>query len=71
MVAQKNVNMLPFAMMFLDGVTNKERGYSDFDGEYPYDARSQVSSTISMGGTLVLSSLDQGDSDTKSDDEDS
>lgn len=69
MVAQKKVDMLPFAMLFLDAVTNKERGYSDFDGEYPYDAKSQVSSTISMGGTLVLTSPDSGDSDTKSDSE--
>ena len=31
MVAQKKVDLLPFAMLFIDAVSNKERGYTDFD----------------------------------------
>lgn len=70
MIAQKKVDLLPFAMLFIDAVSNKERGYTDFDAEYPYDAEKQVSNTIFMGGTLVLTSPSSGDSDTKSDSED-
>lgn len=70
MVTQRKNDILPFAMLFIDTVSNKERGYSDFEGVYPYDANSQVSSTITMGGTLVLTSPSSGDSDTQSDNED-
>ena len=66
----KQLDVLPFAMRLLDLVPSEERGYDRFDQEYPYDATNQVSYTIVMGGTLVLTSPDKGDSDTKSDSED-
>lgn len=66
----KETDMIPFAMRFLDIISNEERGYDDFDVSYSYDAKSQVSNTITMGGTLVLTSFEEKDSDTKSDSED-
>lgn len=68
----KEKQMLPFAMLFLDNVTNEARGYDDFDDEslFTYNAKLQTSNTIFMGGTLVLSSLEERDSDTKADSED-
>ena len=66
----KEMTCLPFAMCFLDGISNETRGYDDFEENYTYDAKLQVSNTIFMGGTLVLSSFEERDSDTKSDSED-
>lgn len=66
----KEMKFLPFAMFFLDNVSNEARGYNDFEEAYSYNARLQISNTITMGGTLVLSSFEERDSDTKSDSED-
>lgn len=66
----KEMKFLPFAMCFLDNVSNEARGYNDFEEAYSYNARLQISNTITMGGTLVLSSFEERDSDTKSDSED-
>lgn len=68
---QKTVDyVLPFAMCVLDEVKSEERGFQPFPDNWQYDAKAQVSNIITMGPTLVLSSLEQRDSDTKADSED-
>jgi hypothetical protein len=39
----KKVDLLPFAMLFVDDVSNKDTGYTDFDAECPYDTENQIS----------------------------
>ena len=62
--------VLPFGMCTLDTMTQGERGFKPFPESWTYDPVSQVSNLIFMGGTLVLSSFEERDSDTKSDSED-
>lgn len=62
--------MLPIAMLTLDVISSAQRGYADFDVKVQYNPILQVSNLMSFGGTLVLSSFEQRDSDTKSDSED-
>lgn len=62
--------MKPFAMLNPDLVSSIERGYSDFPADFIYDPVTQMSNTLFLGGTLVLTSCEQRDSDTKSDSED-
>ncbi len=63
-------NVLPFAMCVLDTVKNEERGIQPFPENWQYDAKAQVSNIITMEPTLVLSSIQERDSDTKADSED-
>ena len=61
---------LPFAMCFLDLTPNADRGFTDFEMSSTYDPKSQTSNTVTMGPTLVLSSFQERDSDSKADSED-
>lgn len=61
---------MPFAMTDIDMMTSEERGYRPIPTKWIYDPRTQMSNIISMGGTLVLSSVQEQDSDTESDSED-
>lgn len=61
--------VFPFAMCILDLTSNEERGFTDFELSTTYDPKSQTSITITMGPTLVLSSVQERDSDTKADSE--
>ena len=61
---------LPFAMCILDLTSDEERGFKDFEMSTTYDPKSQTSNTITMGPTLVLSSFQERDSDSKADSED-
>ena len=66
----KKNTALPFAMCFLDLTSNEERGCADFELSTNYDPKSQTSNTVTMGPTLVLSSFQERDSDSKADSED-
>lgn len=62
--------VLPYAMYIIDNVSMEERGFKDFSAGNNYDAKTQTSTTITMGPTLVLSSFEEKDSDSKNDNED-